>query len=70
MAGFAGLLLLISCASWYRLKAVKLGFVSLAFLALFIKAFLLIFGTIVQDEYAVLIDVVVLVLLYFSVVKK
>lgn len=43
MAGLAGLLLLVSSASWYRLRATKLCLVSLAFLALFIKAVLLSF---------------------------
>ena len=70
MAGLAGLLLLVSSASWYRLRALKLGLVSIAFLVLFIKAVLLIFEIIIQDKLAVLIDVIVLVILYFSVVKR
>lgn len=70
MAGLAGLLLIVSFASTYRLKALKLGLVSLAFLMFFIKAILLVFEYIVQDEYAVIIDVIILLLLYFSVVKK
>ena len=70
MAGLAGLLLIVSFASWYRLRNIKLFFVSLAFLAFLIKAVLLIFEIIIQDDAVIIIDFVILFLLYFSVVKK
>lgn len=70
MAGLAGLLLLVSFVSWRRIGNVKLALVGLAFLAFLIKAVLLIFGVIFQDEKSVVIDSIILVLLYFSVIKK
>ena len=70
MAGLAGLLLLVSCISWYRIRSLKLAFVSLAFVGFFIKAILLIFSIIIQDEKAVIIDSIILILLYFSIIKK
>ena len=70
MAGLTGLLLLVSFVSWYRLKNMKLAIVGLAFLVFFVKALLLVFEIIVQDEKAIIIDFIVVILLYFAVVKK
>lgn len=70
MAGLAGLLFLVSVVSWRRLGNIKLFLVGLAFLAFLIKAILLISETIFQDEKSVIIDSIILVLLYFSVIKK
>jgi len=62
--------LLVSFVSWYRLKNMKLAIVGLAFLVFFVKALLLVFEIIVQDEKAIIIDFIVVILLYFAVVKK
>ena len=70
MTGISGLLLIVSIASLYRLKHLKLMFVSLAFLFFLIKAMLLLTEFIVQDRYAVIIDTIILILLYFTVIKK
>ena len=70
MAGLAGLLTFVSCVSWYRLRSIKFVFVSFAFGAFFIKALLLIFKVLGIDEKAVMIDTIILVLLYFAVIKK
>ena len=70
MAGLSGLILLVSFVSWYRIRAVKLVIVSLAFSAFFIKAVLLIFEFIVQDEKSIVIDSIIIILLYLAVVKK
>jgi hypothetical protein len=70
MAGLAALLLIVSFISGYRLRSTKLALVGLAFVAFLIKALLLILEYITQDEKAVIIDFVILVLLYFAVIKK
>jgi len=70
MAGLAGLLFLVSCISWYRIRSLKIALVSLAFAGFFIKAILLIFRILLQDEKAVVIDSIILILLYFSIIKK
>ncbi|MFH1101485.1 MAG: hypothetical protein V1726_05585 [Methanobacteriota archaeon] len=70
MAGLSGLLFVVSFISWYRVKAMKFVFVSLAFFAFFIKAILLFLGVVVQDEKSVVIDSIIILLLYFSVIKK
>jgi hypothetical protein len=70
MTGLAGLLLFVSFASWYRVRSAKLALVGVAFVSFFIKAILLLFGSIIQDEKAVVIDSVILVLLYFAVIKR
>ena len=70
MMGLSGLLCFVSLASWYRLKLVKFGLVSFAFLIFFLKSLLLVFEIIIQDEKAVIVDTLVLVLFYFSVVKR
>lgn len=70
MAGLAGLLLVVSSASWYRLRALKLGLVTIAFFVFFIKAVLLVFEIITEDIVAVFIDVIILIILYFSIVKR
>ena len=70
MAGLAGLLFIVSFASWYRLRNIKFILVCFAFGAFVIKAFLLIFGIIIQDEKAIIIDSIILILLYFSIIKK
>jgi hypothetical protein len=70
MTGLAGLLFLVSSVSWYRLKALKLGLISLAFFLLMCKGFLLIFEVIKEDSFAVFIDVFIVIVLYFSMIKK
>ena len=70
MAGLAGLLLFVAFVSWYRLRTIKLILVGCAFVGFFVKAILLLTSLVVQDEKTVLIDCIVLVLLYFAVIKK
>ena len=70
MAGLSCILLIVSFASWHRLRSVKFLFVSIAFVGFFIKAILLIFEIIIQDEKAVIIDSIILILLYLSIIKK
>jgi len=70
MAGLSCLLLVISFVSWKRLGNLKLALVGFAFLAFFIKAVLLITEIIVQDEKSILIDSFIIVLLYFSILKR
>ena len=70
MAGLSGLILIVSFISWYRIRTAKLAIVGLAFIAFFIKAILLIFELISQDEKSIIIDSLIIVLLYFAVIKK
>ena len=70
MTGLSALLLLVSFVSWYRLRSIKLGLVSFAFVAFFVKAILQMFEIITPDEKAVAIDFIILVLLYLAVTKK
>jgi hypothetical protein len=70
MAGLAGLLVLVSFVSWYRLRSLKLALVGCAFLTFLIKAALLLLNILPQDIRSVVIDFIILVLLYFAIIKK
>jgi len=70
MAGVSGLLIFVSSVSWHRLRSFKLALVSCAFVIFFIKALLLISEIVHQDEKGVIIDCIILVFLYFAVIKK
>jgi len=70
MAGVAGLLFFVSLVSWYRIRSIKVAIVGCAFLVFFLKALLLLLNRITQDINAVIIDTVILVLLYFAIIKK
>ena len=70
MAGLSALLLIVSFASYSRLRNIKLLIVGFAFTVFFIKATLLIFEKIAQGDLVIIIDFIIIVLLYFSVVKK
>ena len=70
IAGFSFLLGIVSLLSFYRLRNIKLGFVSIAFFIFFIKAILLIFEVISQDRNSIIIDVIIILMLYFSIAKR
>ena len=70
MLGLSGLLFFVSMVSWYRVRHVKFLLVSLAFLAFFFKGVLQLIEFLVQDEKAVMVDFVILILFYVSVVKR
>jgi hypothetical protein len=70
IAGFSGLLFIVSIAAYNRIRSVKLLFISLAFFMFIVKGLLLIFEIFVQDKIMIAIDFVILILLYFASVKK
>jgi len=70
ITGLSALLFVVSAASFYRLRATKLLIINLAFLAFIIKGFLQIFEFITQTRIGLILDLVVIILLYFAVVKK
>jgi len=70
MAGLAILLFIVSCASWYRLRHLRFALTSAAFAVFICKAILLLSTYIVEDEKAILLDSVILILLYFSIAKR
>jgi len=70
IAGFSLLLAMVSMVAYYRLRAIKLLLVSMAFLAFVVKGVLIVIGIVNQDTLALGIDFVILVLLYFATIKK
>ena len=70
IAGFSLLLAMVSTVAYYRLRAIKLLLVSMAFLAFVVKGVLIVIGIVTQDTLALGIDFVILVLLYFATIKK
>ena len=70
IAGLSVMLFLLSIISYSRVKSVKLLIVGFGFLGFTIKGFLLIIGYINQDIIGLIIDFIIILLLYFAVVKK
>lgn len=76
MTGLTTLLLIVSTASWYRMRSGKLGLISVAFAAFFVKGVIMLFdvfletGLIVENNVALIIDLLIIVALYFSAIKK
>jgi len=70
ITGLSALLFVVSAASYIRLKAGKLLIINLAFLAFIIKGFLTIFEYITQSRIGLILDLIIIILLYFAVAKK
>lgn len=70
VAGFSLLLFIVSFVAYYRLRATKLLLVGMAFLAFAAKGALVVAGFLNQDKFALSIDFVILVFLYFATIKK
>jgi len=70
VVGLSILLFIISMFSFYRVKNFKLLFISIAFLVFIIKGLLVLIEYISQDLLISIIDLVIILLLYFSVAKK
>lgn len=70
IAGFSFLLAVVSFVAYHRLKSIKLFLVGLAFLAFVAKGSLVISGILSQDKFALGIDFLILLFLYFATVKK
>ena len=70
IAGLAGLLFVVSAAAYKRLRAGKLLIINLAFLMFVIKGLLIIFEIISQERIGLILDITIIVLLYFAVIKK
>jgi len=70
IAGLSTLLFIVSAAAFYKLKVFKLLIINLAFFVFLIKGLLLIFEFISQDQFGLFLDIAIIVLLYFAVVKR
>lgn len=70
IAGLSTLLFIVSAASYYRLRVTKLLIINLAFLAFIIKGILLSLEIINQARIGLILDLAVIILLYFAVAKK
>ena len=70
IAGLSTLLFIVSAASYYRLRVLKLLIINLAFLAFIIKGILLSLEYISQARFGLILDLTIIILLYFAVVKK
>jgi len=70
LAGFAFLLALVSFIAYYRLHAIKLLLVGMAFLGFVVKGILIAFGVFSQGLIGLVIDFVIIVFLYFAAIKK
>lgn len=70
IGGLSALLCFVSFLSWYRIRSVKVLLAGCAFLVFTVKSILMMLGIITQDEKAIALDFVILVLLYISIVKR
>jgi len=70
IAGLSTLLFIVSAASYYKIRSTKLLIINLAFLAFIIKGILLIIGYISQHRIGLFLDLAILILLYFAIIKK
>jgi len=70
IAGLSLLLFIVSAIAFYRLRATKLLIINLAFLGFIIKGVLLTLEFISQSRIGLIIDLGIIVLLYFAVIKK
>jgi hypothetical protein len=70
IAGVSAIVFIISLISTIKLKNIKFLLVGIAFFAFLIKGLLLAFEVITQDNIGIVLDILVVVLLYFAIVKK
>ena len=70
IAGLSTILFIVSMISTARLRNIKFLLVGSAFLVFAIKGLLLFFEFLVQENIAMILDIVIIVLLYFAIVKK
>jgi hypothetical protein len=70
IAGLSTLLFIVSAVAFHRLRVLKLLIINLAFFVFIIKGLLLIFEIISQDQFGLFLDIAIIVLLYFAVVKR
>lgn len=70
IAGLSILLFIVSASAFYRLRAFEILIINLAFLLFIIKGLLLIFEIFRQDRIGLFLDIAIIVLLYFAVVKR
>lgn len=68
--GLSALLFIVSAAACFKLRVLKLLIINLAFLAFIIKGFLQIIEIFSQGRLGLIIDLIILILLYFAVIKK
>ncbi len=68
--GLSGLLVLISISSWYHVRTWNIVFACVALAAIFTKSILLIIGVVTQNEWGVVLDGIVVIFLYCSILKK
>lgn len=70
MIGFSILLLIVSIAAFVKIRSYKFLFISIAFIGFFIQGLMLVLEIISQNQIAYFIDIMILLCLYFAVVKK
>ena len=70
IVGLSTLLFVLSLVAYIRLQNFKLLLISFAFFAFIIKGSLLITEYLSQGRFGLVIDLIILVLLYFAVAKK
>ena len=69
IVGFSLLLFIISTFAYYRIRNIKFLFVCIAFLMFIIKGLLTITESITQENFVLGLDLIILLLLYFAVIK-
>lgn len=70
MAGLSLLLFLVSLLSFYRVRDSKLFFVTLAFFLFFLKGVIISLRFLEQNLYLVVVDLIIILFLYLTIVKK
>ena len=70
MAGLSLLLFLVSLLSFYRVRDSKLFFVTLAFFLFFLKGAIISLRFLEQNLYLVVVDLIIILFLYLTIVKK
>ncbi len=68
--GFSTLLLIVSIAAYIKIRNYKFLLISIAFIGFLIQGLLLFLEIISQNQIAYFIDILILLCLYFAVVKK
>lgn len=70
ITGFSLLLFFVSMISYLKLRVSKFILIGIAFLGFTIKGILLLFEFISQGQIPLILDLFVIILIYFAIIKK
>ena len=70
ITGVASLLFIVSIIRAIKLRNLKFSIISTAFLIFAIKGLLLFFEFLAHEKFSMILDLAVIVLLYFAIIKR